>query len=126
MINSRLIFIETTSPNIESAQILEKIDAYLDESKYLRALGVALILYGKRGESTVMVGREIQGREEEAYHLEAIKLADFSMQDSEKKAFKFENLDELLIEVRKTVTKFENYRIEVSLSEPNQANVLFF
>lgn len=126
MNNSRLIFIETSSPNTESSRILEEIDHYLDQSKYLKALNVDLIMYGEKGATSVKLGREIHGREEEAYHLERIKLSDFSIKDSHEHVFEISDMNSLVEKVNSFETDYKNYRIEIKLSLPQEAKVTFF
>ena len=127
MKNTRLIYIETQKIDHEYGVILEQIDNYLDKSKYLELVNNNILLYGKKGDEKVKLGREIYGREEDIYHSELFSICDFSLSEQgEKFFFDYTHLEDLLLQVREEQTSSESYRIKIELGKPTLAEVLFF
>jgi len=127
MKNTRLIYIATQQVDLDYPHIIEKIDNCLDQSKYLKIVNNDIFLYGQKGESELKVGREIYGREEDAYHSETFKLCDFTLSEERKEeVISFDHLENLLGKIKEIETSFESFRIQLKLAKPNQAAVLFF
>ena len=126
MISSRLIYIPQTIPFDNLAAVAEQIDLFIEKFKYLEIVDNHLYIYGNSAGKDFLVGREITGREEEAYHHESIKIKDYEVGDFEKKIFESESFEGLLSSLQGEMNSFTQFRIRWDISKPNTFETYFF
>ena len=126
MLSSRLIYEKSDPPFGDISEIVERVDNFLDTLKYCEPVDNFIYLYGEMGESDLLIGREITGREEEAYHHETIRVADFEGSSSDEVDFVSRELEDLLRQIKSTKNSTQSFRIRWDISTPHDFKVYFF
>lgn len=126
MLNRRLIYSKISPPYLGASTHIEKIDNYLNETKYLNPVNNSIFIYGNDANSDVLVGREITGREQEAYYHDEFLIKDFSVSEFEMKVIEASTLNNLISQIKELNLKLAQFRVKWNLENPNQFEVYFF
>ena len=127
MQNRRLIYIPTEPSLKNLASIMNAIDHYILESKYLSRLNPNYCFYGKANSvQEVWCGREIAGREEDIYSHPEIKVVDFEAGDFENLKVTATNFQELFSTIENMNSKYDSFRVLYSLETPMDFDLFLF
>lgn len=126
MLNRRLLYSNISPPyNALSVQI-EKIDNYLNQTKYLIPVDDTILIYGNLADSEIRVGREITGREQDSYFHEEFSLQDYSSSEFERVLIEAQSINILMEKIKLQKTDHTQFRIKWKLETPHKFEVYFF
>lgn len=126
MLSRRLIFSTLSLPYSHFSSKLESIDNYLNELKYLAPINNIISIYGVRGDDDLRIGREITGREEEAYFHEEFKIEDYDKCEFISEIIDAKDLGELKSKIESLHLNYKSFRVQWDLSESRKFKVYFF
>ena len=126
MLSRRLIYSTLPTPYRGFSIALEKLDNYLSELKYLNPINNLVSIYGSKDSRDLRIGREITGREEDAYHNDEFSITDYHKAEFISETITASDLVELEKEIQKRHPSLKNYRVQWDLSLGNEFQVYFF